>query len=310
MRNYLLPTAVTVFLWILTLLAGLPLSPFLSVKEVTMDVPRVTHATVSQNQGFLFLQTPVLSLRIASGDSTVSQQQLSHIQMIIKRVQNELGSLPVQGAEITVYGSPAAYQQAVSAAFPANEVQLAASETTGFTTGTHIFVPLYKYPDESEDSIDPDDAYLANTIMHELTHVAMNQTGLSALLPNWMQEGTAWAQGMRAGNAIDPKIGITMSQKLFIQLEEANIQNHVYSLDVDDGDNLLEKNPTYNVEFIDYLAVEILIEQKGPKVFTMFLRNVKQHGLESSFLTEYGMHLSTFITWFDQQLLPDIGDKT
>lgn len=242
-------------------------------------------------------QLPVLPLtvNVSTGDSSVPPRVLAQtVEMIqavsIGVIHKNMGTLPLQPAEFLLYGSPAGYIQAVAAIFPKSEVTSATGQTAGFTFHSEVVIPVYLYSN---------DAYLANTLTHEMTHVTLNQDALGNQLPTWLNEGFAWYNGMQA----EAQISIAQETSLFTILlkgvDVARGNGQLLPLTATEQD-VLHHNAQYNLEFFDYLAVNNLISKYGLQKFRQFLANVHGEGVEGSFLKTFAISLGQYERSFYQ----------
>lgn len=230
-----------------------------------------------------------LTVDVTAGDATVPNKALAKTAGLIQAVslgiiQENIGTLPLQPAEFLLYGSPAGYIQAVAAVFPKSEVTTATGQTAGFTFHSDVVIPMYLYSS---------DAYLANTLTHELTHVTLNQDSLGAQLPTWINEGFAWYNGMQAEAKISPAEETSLFNLLLKGVEAARGNGQLLPLTAGEQD-VLHHNAQYNLEFFDYLAVNSLIDKYGLQKFREFLRSIHGEGVQGSFLKTFGISLDHY----------------
>jgi AraC-like DNA-binding protein len=236
------------------------------------------------------------NIQIAAGDNRVSDSLLNEAEQVIKEV-----SLPIltknagelnSPAHIIFFSGKGTYGRALrKAGIDQSQLKSIVEQTGGITVGSDIWVPLYAIDDESE---------LANILTHELTHVVLNQRGIGDAIPIWVNEGTAWSDGMIAKNQVDPQMAEQETSALNDQLQEAIDNNQLLPLNTSEEDIL--KAP-YNVEWEDHLAVDQLIQNFGQQKYKAFLDNVPKIGVEKSFKQQFGMSISTFEKQFYQGIL-------
>ncbi|QQE78078.1 hypothetical protein [Alicyclobacillus sp. SO9] len=230
---------------------------------------------------------------IVGGDTGVKKSQIHSIATLIKSVsshilERSLGKLPTNQTEIFLYSQQSGYAGAVKKAFPSKEVSTVVRQTGGFTLGSKVYVPLYKYHDS---------AFLANTLTHELTHATLNEIGVGSKLPTWMNEGLAWYNGTAAEMTVDKRTALQMTRQLDTQLQQAQKLGELQSIHRDGG-NVLEKNPPYNIEFQDYLGVKYLINTYGEDKVTRLLSVLKRDSFSKSFKSVFPISATQFTTSF------------
>lgn len=229
---------------------------------------------------------------LAAGDAGVSAHMIAQIGDIIVQnslpvLQNQLGTAP-QSTHIVLFSNQRSYAQALlQAGVPASQVTQMVKETGGITVNSDVWIPLYA----SSDGTD-----LANVLTHELTHAVLNQQGIGDALPTWINEGTAWSDGLAAETALDASRVNALAQESNQQLKSAT---NLLPLTANEQDIL---NASYNVEWEDYLAVHHLIAQYGAQKYESFLHSVKASGVDASFQSSFGMSLQTFESQFYQSL--------
>jgi hypothetical protein len=229
---------------------------------------------------------------LAAGDAGVSANMISQIGGIIVQdalpvLQNQLGAIP-QSTHIVLFSKQKSYAQALlQAGVPPNQVTQMVKETGGITVNSDVWIPLYA----SSDGTD-----LSNVLTHELTHAVLNQQGIGDALPTWINEGTAWNDGLTAEAGLDASRVSELEQSSNQQMKSAP---NLLPLTATEQDIL---NASYNVEWEDYLAVHRLISQYGAQKYESFLHQVKANGVEASFQSTFGTSLQTYEAQFYQSL--------
>jgi len=213
-----------------------------------------------------------------------SKQVTELVQQVSIAVLKRNMKLVPHTASIILADNFLTYSHRVEDVFPASEVPTVESQTGGFTAGTTVVIPLYKYGNEGA---------LANTLTHELTHVTLNERGISAGLPSWLNEGFAWYNGLAAEKELDANQVTTLCQQLQNQLANAIDRHELLPLELNVS-QIIRAKPGYNVEYEDYLAVKFLISSFGLTKFQVFLHGVPSRGAKLSFENTYGMSLSDF----------------
>ncbi|KEO81105.1 hypothetical protein [Tumebacillus flagellatus] len=227
-------------------------------------------------------------LKLAAGDNGVSQKTLQSAAQILQNIslptlQTELGAKPSSGTEVALFSSQRSYGQALlQAGVPQNQISAIITNTGGITIGNTIWIPLYNLKNQSD---------LANVLTHELTHIIFNQQGIGDSLPTWINEGTAWTIGLN---------GEAQVSQSAVQQETAR-ENQAVSRVAQAGkllplnageDDILSAG--YNVEWVDYLAVQQLIKTYGADEYKAFLADIPQNGVEASFQQHFGQSVEEF----------------
>lgn len=254
-------------------------------------------------------QMNVAPVTYDSSNTPLRFGQLTHPLSVVSQLARTI-SLPIvtansglhpNGAMFVIYTTPAQYERATIEYFGASAGP-AAADTGGFTVGSAIDIPLYKYASTP---------VLANTTTHELTHVMLNQSGLGQVLPTWINEGFAWYNGMQAQRELSPSTEQTLAKQLSSQLGTAQQHGELSPLDSPVA-QILRMNHIYNVEFVDYLAVRQLIKVHGLSAFHAFLHDIPRYGVDFSFAFHFHTKRQQFETAFIQSLqhgLPKTGPE-
>lgn len=286
------------FVSLLTLLA--PVAAFGSTQEHSLQSPArsMTLAIpLSQSDPWSNGGSQSVRVNLVSGDVGLSEDSIKRVSSIIRTeswpvIKSVFQGIAPSDIRLVLYNTPLGYQDAVAQEFSGNAADIAA-RTGGFTVGTTVYVPIYKYVNQN--------GALANTIAHEFTHVFLNTSGVSKILPEWLNEGFAWTVGLTAEARVHGSgVGVLLGE-LSIQLDNARKNKTLAPLTT--GTNVgLQKNFTYNLEYEDYLAVKNLESRYGPNIMEVFLKNALSHGVEQSFDTTFNMTMQEYESSFYSQL--------
>ncbi|MFB5192863.1 hypothetical protein [Alicyclobacillus fastidiosus] len=147
-------------------------------------------------------------------------------------------------------------------------------DTGGFTQNSTILIPL---------SQNKDNADLANTLTHEMTHAIFNQN--ISYLPSWINEGIAVTMGMTGQKAVE---NATVYSAYERQLAESIVdvagQNQLQPL-ADDESVILSGETSYDYELQDWLAVRDLISEHGVAAIDRYLSLMSHHADASQAFT-------------------------
>ncbi|MCF8563740.1 hypothetical protein LLE49_03175 [Alicyclobacillus tolerans] len=247
--------------------------------------------------GFPGEKTGSVQLRLDQGDSqireSVSRSVLADVQKYsLPVLEHNAGQVPVQTTQLIAFNTDKGYLRSIRQIFPKNEITNASGQTAGFTLASEVFLPMYEYQNQ---------AYLVNTLTHELTHVVLNQQHIGAVLPTWMNEGFAWYDGMTAERMVSAADAAQLENLLQDGINRAVQTGELLPLTASESD-ILRVNHIYNVEFEDYLAVKHLIDRYGLAKFRAFL-NASPQGVAQSFYRQYHMPLSQYQTQFFQHMM-------
>ncbi|KEO81896.1 hypothetical protein [Tumebacillus flagellatus] len=109
-----------------------------------------------------------------------------------------------------------------------------------------------------------------STLAHELTHILFNQN--SVKIPSWVNEGLAQRMGMREEVRGQPPVVQEGQQlKVLTHVLQNKQEQGELKLLVDNLDTIHTMSSTYNVEWLDYLAVNNLWEEQGAEKFREYL---------------------------------------
>lgn len=194
-------------------------------------------------------------------------------------------------ANIQVYTQPAAYAVALRQyGMTGAEAGLMASRTGGAQDGNNVFLALYN---------DPGTGAMVNVLTHELTHVSLYQQGILPDLPAWVNEGTAWYEGLSAEARYSP--GAARGElAMGLNGVEAAWQADA-ALPLTAGERAI-LHASYDVEIEDYEAVDSLVQSDGWPRFAAFLREIPTVGFTAAFAGSYGQRPVRFERTFAAHL--------
>jgi hypothetical protein len=224
---------------------------------------------------------------VRSPELTLATNDISQVALPI--LTTNLGDTP-KDASIVLFSTKRAYAKALQqGGVDEQEIPSIVSGTGGITVGSQVWIPLYALQDESD---------LANVLTHELTHAVLNQEGIGDSLPTWLNEGTAWLDGMTAERQVNPDAADLLTSAYNQDLQQAEQDGQLLPLTASEQDIL---NASYNVEWEDYLAVKNLIDTYGQSQFEAFLTDAHA-GVEQSFKNAFGISMADY----EQQTLQEI----
>ncbi len=190
---------------------------------------------------------------------------------------------PVQDVNLVLFSSKTSYANALQqAGVESKLIPSLVSNSGGVTVGADIWIPLYALQGKAD---------MANVLTHELTHAVLNQMGIGDNLPTWIDEGTAWYNGLAAQEKVNPtetKLDMNALQNGVLAAARAG---RLYPLSASEQDII---NAPYNVEYEDYLAVNYLVKNYGKSTFAEFLQECAKQSANSSFKDHYNMGLNSF----------------
>lgn len=238
----------------------------------------------------------MVQLSLVAGDQSVPKQKLHWITSIIQNdawpvLQSVFSGEALSNLSIVFFSTEQGYENAVQKQFSGNAKDIAA-RTGGFTVGTTVYIPIYKYTSKGP---------LANTIAHELTHVFLNVSGISRVLPEWMNEGFAWTVGLQAQSKVDKSSASQLLALLSTELDSARRSGPLAPLTTRTAVGL-QKNFEYNLEFEDYLAVKSLEQMHGSSSMTQFLHEAEKEGLDQGFKSTFGLSIASYENTFYKDL--------
>ncbi|GIM45581.1 hypothetical protein DNHGIG_11300 [Collibacillus ludicampi] len=239
----------------------------------------------------LLLPSSSVQIQVKTFDQQVKQDTLNHIRQMIQqndmpgRIERELGIRLTQPVHLYVASDLNAYRDTLKRLqFPQDEIEAIAEKSNGVTAENDIVIVL---------SRNPGDGLLANVLQHELTHVALNQYGVSKEMPSWINEGIAWRLGLQAeASGRSQLLTDNETKELRYSVLDALAKNQWIPLISDPMDTITEK-VSYNVEIQDYFAVDSLIRRYGEASFHKYLSYVK-NGEKDPFLHAFGENEEAF----------------
>ncbi|MCF8566096.1 hypothetical protein LLE49_15330 [Alicyclobacillus tolerans] len=227
---------------------------------------------------------------VSAGDAGVSETDVQLAAQLLQDVsspviEKNLGHAP-KDTYLVLFSSPHAYKHALEkAGVASSQVFNLMSETEGIAVDTTVWIPLYNLHSQSD---------LANVLTHEITLVGLNQAGLSRVLPTWIQEGTAWMDGMQAQQQVNPSSALQISHAFNQQLHAAIQAKKLLPLAASTAQVL---GASYNAEWEDDLAVSRLVREFGPTQYQQFLNGAK-HSVSNSFQAAFKTSLTTYQNHF------------
>ena len=234
-------------------------------------------------------------IAVIAGDAGVSPGWVNDSLQMVNQIS--LGiiytnvHLQPRGAQIVLFSTSQAYAQALQKTGLANnEVNSIVENTGGLTVGNDVWIPVYALHGR---------AALANVLTHELTHVAFNEVGLGGRLPTWINEGTAWMDGLQGQSRVNASSVRLLTQAYNRQLQQVAQSGQLLPLSASEQD-ILQAN--YNVEWEDYIAVSRLVQAKGEATLQKFLLRSEREAVALSFQQSFGEPMSTYEQKFVQGL--------
>ncbi len=233
-------------------------------------------------------------ITLSAGDPGVHNRVLTMAKDFISQVslpilQTNLGQIP-KNTKVVLFSSKRAYANALAkGGVDAKEIPSIVSGTGGITVGSEVWIPLYALQNQSD---------LANVLTHELTHAVFNQEGIGDNIPTWLNEGTAWMDGMAAQKQVDPSDAELLTAAYNQDLQKAAQDGQLLPLTASEEDIL---NAPYNVEWEDYLAVKNLVQTYGSARFRTFLAHAHS-GVAQSYADTFGIKMSSYEGKLDQEI--------
>ncbi|KYP79911.1 hypothetical protein AYW79_04450 [Ferroacidibacillus organovorans] len=231
---------------------------------------------------------------IAAGDDQVSERELKLGASILTQVsvsilKENLGVTP-QNTNIALFSSKQSYAAALAmAGVGSQDILSMAAKTGGITAGSDIWINWAALQSNSD---------LANIFTHEVTHAVFNQEGISDSVPTWVNEGTAWFDGMDAQRKVSSVEADQIIHANNEQLRRAAQSGQLLPLSASERDIL---NASYNVEWEDYRAVHELVQRYGLTKYREFIEGAK-NGTEKSFLSNFGISMQTYTKNFEAEI--------
>jgi hypothetical protein len=226
-------------------------------------------------------------ITLAAGDTGIDEKALKNDSAIINEIslpilKSKLNLVPVNKVSIILYSTPEYYGQAlIRAGISPSEIPAIVQSTGGLTVNSSIWIPLYNLNGKGD---------LTNALTHELTHVALNQAGISGKLPLWLNEGTAWFTGLAANEVVNPTQAKIQSVAIKQSVEKLAKKGELLPLN-----SLEQKNQiSYNLEAEGYLATEALIKKYGLETFKEFLNQTSHQDVNRSFSSNFKISINDY----------------
>lgn len=270
-----------------------------------LDAQMVIHNLIHSRLGLNHIPKPAGAaleatadgIQVFAGDPQVKPASVQKAGQMIKDISlpvinNNLQKIPSASTRIYLFSNQTSYAAALGqAGVQDNLIRAIVQNTGGITLGSDVAIPMYNLSNQSD---------LANVLTHELTHVVINDLGLTDnQLPTWLNEGTAWHDGMLAQRQVNPARANQTATSLTGQVQQAAKNGTLLPLTASE-DEIIKAN--YNVEWEDYLAVQGLIQQYGQEQFRAFIDNIPQTGLEQSFSAQFHLTVSQYENQFYNSL--------
>lgn len=259
------------------------------------DVRSAVSSLVKESQMAMRVP-PSLDLSVVAGNMGVSHTMLAMVNREVQQestvqIERTLGLTYVQPVTISLYTNPTAYAAALqSLGASTAQADVMAGRTGGVADGDRALIAVFN---------DGGSGDLLNVLTHELTHVAFYQAGLTSLLPTWMNEGTAWYEGLLAQRRIAPAAANSTVQQAKQAIQFAF--RHGQGVAITAGERALVGAP-YNVELEDYLAVDKLVLQRGIGTYARMLHDIATMGLANAFDAVYHVPLTDYVAGFTHAL--------
>ncbi len=227
---------------------------------------------------------------VRAGDRGVSGSTVQSASQIVQdlslpTLKNTLGLAPSQNLNIVLFSAKNTYASALrKAGVPSGSVPALVANTGGLTVGSDIWIPLYALKDKSD---------LADVLTHEMTHVIFNQMGIGEKLPTWLNEGTAWYEGLTAQASVNQAETLRDITAFHRDVSQAAAAGRLLPLSANEQQIL---SAPYNVEFEDFMAAQYLIQHYGNASFASFLRQVANEDVSQSFVSQFHISIGTYET--------------
>ncbi|MBL0385702.1 hypothetical protein JJB07_03475 [Tumebacillus sp. ITR2] len=248
---------------------------------------------------------------VTKGDDGVTDLQTSRVQKILdedhllQTVGNEYGFPYQDTVHVQLASGDEGYRKLLTRVGKSQDtLDREVKFTDASVYGNNISINLDKRKSDTD---------VRSTLAHELTHILFNQNNVK--IPSWVNEGLAQRLGMAEEVRDQPQVVRegqplkVLSHVLQNKQEQGNLQ-----LLVDNLETIHTMSSTFNVEWLDYLAVRNLWEQQGAEKFRDYLQKcVPSLKLQSDpFKSVFGMEQDQFESAFNAQLdeelkLPDHG---
>ncbi len=138
------------------------------------------------------------------------------------------------------------------------------TDTGGFTLGNSIIIALFQNQNNAD---------LANTIAHELTHVLFNDN--IGQLPSWINEGLAVSDGMMAQSRVEGWVPYSSyARQMAATVLDATRNHSLVPLAVNEA-TVLKDNQSYDIELQDWLSVQYLLQRFGYESILAYFDRIK-----------------------------------
>ncbi|WP_027416638.1 hypothetical protein [Aneurinibacillus terranovensis] len=230
----------------------------------------------------------VETISVVGGDKQVTPQMIEKVTSTLRKVslpvlKKSISGEPKEPVYVTLFSTQESYgNELIKGGTPPQDIQNYVTQTGGITVGDQILVPMYASHSTSN---------LANVLTHELTHAVLNEKGIGDALPTWINEGTAVHNGMQAMRQVNPRLTERMTVSMNQEIEAVAQNNQLLPLSASEQDIV---SANYNVEWVDYMAVENLIKKDGSKKYADFLQEVHIDGVSDSFQAHFHVSMQTY----------------
>lgn len=238
-------------------------------------------------------------ISVKPSEAGVSASEVDHVQkllskyQIVHRVSQTLRMNIYQEIYIVLAMTPSQYQQELSRlGVSTNQAHAFTLDTGGFTQGDTVVIPLYQ---------NKNDADLANTLGHELTHAFLNVNVGS--FPSWMNEGLAVTDGMAIQSAAENSVVYGgYARQMAESIVDVAKNGTIWPLATDEQ-KVLSGTAPYDLELQDWLAVRDLILRNGLQAFTDYFYRLNLGESESTaFRRSFGQTEAEFNNSLTAQL--------
>ena len=209
----------------------------------------------------------------------------------VPQIERTLGMKFQAPVAIQLFTTKASYDAAlVGMGVARAQAGVMVDRTGGVEAGNSVCLPLFN---------DPGRYAFSNVLTHELTHVLFYQNNLSNILPTWMNEGTAWYEGLTAQRAQSPAAADALLELGLRGVAAAQASDAALPLQASESQLL---RAPYDVEIQDFEAVALLVRKGGLAHYAAFLRQAVRLGVAEAFRHAYGMTLPAFRGAFMREL--------
>ena len=256
-----------------------------ATRTVSRDLRRVESWVASVAGGVSEPVYGVAGVRMQIAGASAVQPMILHLARTVSvpQIERALGMKFQAPVSIQLFTTKASYDAAlVAMGVTGAQAGVMVDRTGGIEAGSSVYLPLFN---------DPGRYALANVLTHELTHVLFYQNSLSNILPTWMNEGTAWYEGLTAQRAQSPAAADALLELGLRGVAAA--QASAAELPLQSSEAQLLRAP-YDVEIQDFEAVALLVRWDGLAHYAAFLRQAARLGVDGAFRHAYGMTLPAF----------------